>query len=288
VSWLRIDDKMVRHPKICDLSDAAFRLHMAALGHCAEYETDGRIKESSAVTLTKHKNKTPLIRELVDAGLWEAMIGGWCIHDFLEWNPSHAELKAKRDSAKLRMKSARSHPVRANNIANEVENKERTNSEVREVVPARTGAPAGWASSGSGSALESGSGSDERARQIANAVRRHSIFDRLDADQIAQNHCEFMLARPQRMADVITAIGDCAAKCAGLGLTTQALQAKLVGFMRHARPPREDDPAEAARKAQEREQSDGRIVAIHDVPNPHADPAGFAAAMKRIGSGGAK
>lgn len=97
VTWLKLDDKFVRHPKVQGLSDAAFRLHLAAMGHCAEYTTDGRIASHVVVTLTAHPDKAPLIKEMVDAGLWEAMVGGWEVHDFLRYNPSAEQIKARRN-----------------------------------------------------------------------------------------------------------------------------------------------------------------------------------------------
>ncbi len=43
-----------------------------------------------------------------------------------------------------------------------------------------------------------------------------------------------------KLAWVLTAIDDCAEKSDGLGLTSEALQHKLVGFMKAARAPRKD------------------------------------------------
>jgi hypothetical protein len=96
MTWLKLDDKFVRHPKVQGLSDSAFRLHMAAMGHCAEYATDGRVKSHVVATLTAHPDKAPLVKEMVDAGLWEEMVGGWEIHDFLQYNPSAEQIKTRR------------------------------------------------------------------------------------------------------------------------------------------------------------------------------------------------
>jgi len=38
------------------------------------------------------------LAELTDRGLWEETASGWLIHDFLDWNPSSAEVSAKRAS----------------------------------------------------------------------------------------------------------------------------------------------------------------------------------------------
>lgn len=107
MTWLKLDDKFVRHPKVQGLSDPAFRLHMAAMGHCAEYATDGRVKTHVVVTLTAHPDKAPLIKEMVDAGLWEEMVGGWEIHDFLQYNPSAEQIRARRKNWRDRQEKRR-------------------------------------------------------------------------------------------------------------------------------------------------------------------------------------
>lgn len=96
MTWLRLDDKMARHPKIAGLSDAAFRLHVNAMLYCAEQQTDGHILSIAVPTLTAHKSKTSLIEELVDAGLWHSEPDGWSVHDYLDWNPSKEESEQRR------------------------------------------------------------------------------------------------------------------------------------------------------------------------------------------------
>jgi hypothetical protein len=100
---LSIDDKFPRNPKIVLLSDAAFRLHMHALAHCAEHETDGFIDARLLPGLSKHRDKAKLVGELCSAKgrpdgnpLWIEVDGGWRIHGYLDWNDSHEELEAKR------------------------------------------------------------------------------------------------------------------------------------------------------------------------------------------------
>jgi hypothetical protein len=119
VSTLTVDSKFPRHTKVAPLSDAAFRLHVAAMSYCAEHETDGFVPESEVTTLTKHTNKTELIQELEEAKgprenghpLWRrsarGKVTGWDIHDYLEWNESHAALEAKRKGARSRMRANR-------------------------------------------------------------------------------------------------------------------------------------------------------------------------------------
>jgi hypothetical protein len=91
------------------------------MAYCAEHETDGELSRAIVDSLTAHRNKDRLIAELVAANVWEQGVGSLLIHDYLDWNPSHAEQRAKRDAACKRMNTVRSPSVRAN--------KERTSQE---------------------------------------------------------------------------------------------------------------------------------------------------------------
>jgi len=105
VTWLRLDDGFAHHKKVAPLSDRAFRLHVTAMLHCADQLTDGFVGEAIPLCLTKAPQGKALVsalHELVSAGLWEPVAGGWLIHDFADWNPSAAEVKEKRNIAQRR------------------------------------------------------------------------------------------------------------------------------------------------------------------------------------------
>lgn len=92
MTWLRIDDSFATHPKIIGLSTRAFRVHVEALVYCARHLTDG-IVPKAAQKCTKSVRE-----ELQNAGLWAVdEVGNVIIHDFLEWNPSAASIRAKRE-----------------------------------------------------------------------------------------------------------------------------------------------------------------------------------------------
>lgn len=100
MSWLRIEGKAPQHPKIAPLSDAAFRLHFTAMCWCVEHLTDGHVPFEIPKTLTstqRGKRLGDALKDLESRGLWHATPGGgWMIHDFLDWNPSAEETRAKR------------------------------------------------------------------------------------------------------------------------------------------------------------------------------------------------
>lgn len=99
MSWLRVEGKAPQHSKIAPLSDAAFRLHFTALCWCVEHLTDGEVPAGIPVTLPaapRGKRLASVLEELAGAGLWKASDSGWTIHDFLDWNPSAEQERAKR------------------------------------------------------------------------------------------------------------------------------------------------------------------------------------------------
>jgi hypothetical protein len=92
VSWLKLDDGFPEHPKIADLSDAAFRAHLSAICYAARALTDGWVPESFAKVWPR---KT--VRELEAAGLWtRADVRGYLIHDYLDWQPAKAAVLERR------------------------------------------------------------------------------------------------------------------------------------------------------------------------------------------------
>lgn len=99
MSWLKIDDGFAEHPKIIDLSDRAFRLHVAALCYSARNLTDGVLNARSVLVCCALASATKRhIAELRDVELWVEFNDGYLIKDFLDYNPSAHEVKELRKS----------------------------------------------------------------------------------------------------------------------------------------------------------------------------------------------
>lgn len=105
MTWVRIDDKFPNHPRIVGLSDAAFRTHITALCYAAEYLTDGSIPTSAMRGIGPRKAAA----ELETAGLWTRTDHGWMIRDYLDYNPSRADVEDKREAARHRMARVRAN-----------------------------------------------------------------------------------------------------------------------------------------------------------------------------------
>ena len=94
MSWLRLDDNAVDHPKIVGLSDRAFRAWVRGSSYCCRLLTDGTIPAGVAASLADKKTRT----ELLDAGLWKGARdkGDIEVHDFLDFNRKASDVKEER------------------------------------------------------------------------------------------------------------------------------------------------------------------------------------------------
>jgi hypothetical protein len=80
-------------------------LHALAILHSARYLTDGFIEdefveETFDASATKPRERERVLRELETRTMWVRVEGGWRLHDYLDWNPSRAQVleKRKRDA----------------------------------------------------------------------------------------------------------------------------------------------------------------------------------------------
>jgi hypothetical protein len=94
------------HPKIDRLSDAAFRFWASGLAFCSTHLTDGHIPRVCLRRIAGGRVRKKLLAELLEvvqpygSALWEPDPGGngYWVHDYLEWNPSRAEMLAAQDA----------------------------------------------------------------------------------------------------------------------------------------------------------------------------------------------
>lgn len=104
MTWLKFDDKRALHRKFRRQGFEARGLDEAASCWCAHYETDGFVSEEALEDIAHHhgvsmQRTSKLVAQLIDPmDRWERheVRLGWTIKGFLENNPSHTELEAKR------------------------------------------------------------------------------------------------------------------------------------------------------------------------------------------------
>lgn len=141
--WLKKDDNFPNHRKVRRLSDAAYRLHDTAMCYASHDESDGRITFADLDEMQHGRRLRKHVAALVDAGLWEPVDDGWEIHDFLHYNPSHAQLEAEREANRKRQARLRAKrrgvevDDDGNGVTNGVTNGGVTR-ESRDPVPGRT------------------------------------------------------------------------------------------------------------------------------------------------------
>ena len=124
MTWVRLDDKLPRHPKVMALGKLrhpALGVHVEALCYCSEYLTDG-ILPAEYVRRCQRR----LVEALVSVGIRHRLGDGTVqVHDYLDYNPSREAVNAKRTEARVRMnilrtsrepadsraRASRTHPV---------------------------------------------------------------------------------------------------------------------------------------------------------------------------------
>ncbi len=121
--WLKIDDQFPGHRKVRRLSDSAFRLHTTALCACAHDLTDGKVTREDIEDMpgVKKRYVERSISDLTRAKVWQIRdedgTGVWWIHDYLDYNPSRAEVMAGREQARIRQQKWKEKHVEAKSNA---------------------------------------------------------------------------------------------------------------------------------------------------------------------------
>ncbi|MCL7377436.1 hypothetical protein [Streptomyces sp. 35G-GA-8] len=105
--WVRLDDRFPSHRKVALLSDRAFRLYVSALCWSSENLTEGKLTDRELTLVARVRDMKKTARELEDARLWDRVEDGWMIHDFLEYNPDRAKVKADREANAARQQAYR-------------------------------------------------------------------------------------------------------------------------------------------------------------------------------------
>jgi hypothetical protein len=89
------------------LSDRAFRLYVSALCWSSENLTEGLIRDEELRVIAHVRGMKAAAKELEDRQLWDRVDVGWQIHDFLEYNPDRAKVKAEREANAARQQAWR-------------------------------------------------------------------------------------------------------------------------------------------------------------------------------------
>lgn len=91
--FFAVDDGFYSHPKRIACSTAAVGVWALAGSWSSHHRTDGLVPRHALATFG---GKPKDAQQLVSAGLWEEVEGGWLIHDFHDYNPTAEEVREKQ------------------------------------------------------------------------------------------------------------------------------------------------------------------------------------------------
>jgi hypothetical protein len=94
MSWARIDDQMAFHPKMVKAGNEAVGAWARMIAYASAHLTDGFVPRDVALAIAGSKK---LLDKMVTDRLLDADGDDYRVHNFLDWNPSGADVKAKRD-----------------------------------------------------------------------------------------------------------------------------------------------------------------------------------------------
>lgn len=104
MAWFKVDDKLHSHPKRHRAGLRAMGLWVVAGSWCGDQLTDGLVPRDMLAALG---GRPADAKALVDAGLWEAVDGGWRFHDWAGQNPTRSDVEATRDRERERKREWR-------------------------------------------------------------------------------------------------------------------------------------------------------------------------------------
>lgn len=102
MSWVRIDDHCPENPKLLRAGAEAAWLWLCGLAYCSRNLTDGFVP-AEAISGLAGREAADLVDRLVSVDLWDRVDGGFRVHDYLEFNPSKAQVKAKQAASAERV-----------------------------------------------------------------------------------------------------------------------------------------------------------------------------------------
>ena len=159
--WVKLDDAFFSNRKVRAVSVQASHLAIAGLCFCAQSENDGHLLDDDVRLIANMAKVGPvskLLEELVKVGIWEREKGGFAVHDFLEYNPSHAELEQKRSATKKRVAAYRKREGNGvgNTVTTPVSNGVGSAVGNMTPLPVPSGSPLPFSASGSGARVATG------------------------------------------------------------------------------------------------------------------------------------
>lgn len=101
MSWIKLDDQWMDHPKIIRAGRDARDIWLASITWCAKHLTDGYFPTELLPSLAVMAgvdvaNCQTFARTLLDLCLWDATDDGYIVHDYLDYNPTKEQTETNR------------------------------------------------------------------------------------------------------------------------------------------------------------------------------------------------
>lgn len=104
MTWFRVDDGFWSHPKTIALPAGAVALWVRAGSYCGKHLTDGYVPETMLPML---QGTLDDVDQLVEAGLWRPVEGGWAFHDWTTYQDTREAVERRREAWKARQRRHR-------------------------------------------------------------------------------------------------------------------------------------------------------------------------------------
>lgn len=102
MTWIKLEDSFVDHPKVADAGHLAGWLYVCGLCYCSRHLTDGRIPKTVVPRLTDLAKPMVVARRLVEVGLWLDRGDCYEVHDYDDYQRSAEQVVRERETARRR------------------------------------------------------------------------------------------------------------------------------------------------------------------------------------------
>lgn len=103
MSWFKVDDQSTFHSKVVRAGNSAYGAWVRMGCYCNAQLTDGVVSESVALLIASQRE----LDKMCEVGLIKKVGDGYEIHDYLEYQPSKADVMQKREANAKRVKRHR-------------------------------------------------------------------------------------------------------------------------------------------------------------------------------------
>lgn len=107
--WIRLDDREPEEWVASGLSPVACWARVELLGYANRNLTDGLVRTSVARRVVSADEPTAVLAELVEAGVLDAVSGGFCIVGYHDKQPSREQVERQREQTRERQERFRTN-----------------------------------------------------------------------------------------------------------------------------------------------------------------------------------